>query len=120
MTRSLLLFVAFDGGIDGGRIHLFGRPTVRQGLRVVRDDQAMPTTWAELVMFRMEHPETTWAEEQRALLAKEFTERVQRPGAKGVATDMAKQLDITVSRFNELKRKASQQGKRISARQRAA
>lgn len=96
------------------------RVAALQTLRIVRDDQKDPTSWTELVSFRKEHPAANWAEEQKGILVSEFQARGRTPGAKGVAADMASELSITVSRFNELKRTASQQGKRTSARQEAA
>ncbi len=77
---------------------------------------AEPKTWGALVKFRNEYPQTEWTPEQKCIAAAEAKRRKDAPGAKGVAAAMAKELNVTVSRFNDLIRTANESGKRAMAR----
>ena len=84
-------------------------------LHAVPKVDAEPTTWAGLVAFRRKKPSTTWTVTQKNALSAEFAIRNKVPGATGVATSMAGELSISVSRFNGLKRTKHDGGKRQKA-----
>lgn len=89
-------------------------------LRAVPATNAEPETWTDLVSFRKEHGSAEWTVTQKGIAASEATRRKAVLGARGVAVAMAGELDITVSRFNDLIRNSSVPGKRKTARKKSA
>lgn len=89
-------------------------------LHVASDTSKEPSTWRELVAFRKDHKDSTWTVKQKCIAAEEAKCRKDAPGAKGVATAMAGELEVTVSRFNNLIRIANESGKREVGRSKAA
>ena len=84
-------------------------------LRVVAPLQD-PETFSELVKFRQANPQAEWPAEHKGILAREADARGRRPGARGVRKGMAAELDVTVTRLNELIRTADEAGKRAAKR----
>lgn len=78
-----------------------------------------PTTFAQLVRFRKDHPGSEWTLNQKAILAREARTRHEKPGAQRVSEAIADKLGITISRVNDLISKADSGGKRAYARSRA-
>lgn len=65
-----------------------------------------PTTWRELVQFRVGKKGTGFKSEEKRIVANEKARRSNQPGAKGVAAAMAEELDISVTLLNSLVRTA--------------
>lgn len=75
-----------------------------------------PSTFAELVRFRKEHKGSGWTPTQKEIVAAEANTRKDKPGARGVASGMAEELEITITRLNELIRNVELVGKRAVVR----
>ena len=89
-------------------------------LAVASAAEVEPQTWTELVVFRSRHRNTRFLSSAKRLLVDEFKRRNADPGATCVAAAMAKELGISVSRFNEIKRTLNSLGKRNAVGQPAA
>jgi hypothetical protein len=72
-------------------------------------------TFSDLVQFRKDYPKSDWTTEQKTIAKQEAYRRKAKAGAKGVAKAMAHELGVTVTRFNELLRKAGDSSKRQKA-----
>jgi hypothetical protein len=89
-------------------------------LHVVSAEAVEPSTYNELVLFRASQSKSEWTKVQKGLAAKEASRRKALPGAKGVASAMAKELGVSVSRFNDLIRNSGATGKRETVRAKSA
>lgn len=82
-------------------------------LRVAAKQDEEPKTWAALVQFVSSHKNAMkWTVERKQILVAEFNRRSSLPSSSGVAASMAKEVGISVSRFNGLKKAATDAGKR--------
>ena len=79
-----------------------------------------PKTYAELVTFRTNKSKSEWTTSQKGIAAAEAKRRKALPGAKGVASMMAKELGVSVSRFNDLIRNPGEAGMREMGRIKSA
>ncbi len=89
-------------------------------LRSVKAETEEPANWSQLVDFRRTHVGTEWTQNQKEILKKERGRRINVPGAYEVAKKMALELDISVTRLNDLIKSQNEAGKREKARGKAA
>lgn len=82
-------------------------------LRAVFNVSSDPKTWTELVQWHKENDGHEWATALKKILA---DERHKRGTERGAAKKMADELEMTVSRLNELIRTNEVRGKRQSKR----
>lgn len=89
-------------------------------LRAVAAEPVEPKTYSELVAFRGRAQKSEWTTSQKGIAATEANRRKASPGVTRVASTMAKELGVSVSRLNELIRNSGEAGKCEKQRTRRA